>query len=160
MKPTEQLERTLERLLQWISSADGKVAPILAITTSMLGFIAAWAPRSEQWTIGIVFLFLLALVPLFISLVSLFFVTFPRTEGPEGSLIYFEGIKKRKKGEYIKEALARQESAYSTDLAEQCHRNAEIASAKFTALRVAMFTLFFAIAPWLILVWRLYQLKQ
>ena len=56
--------------------------------------------------------------------------------------------------------LDRDEANYTTDLAEQCHRNAQIASAKFIALRVSMLSLFIAIVPWLVLIWRLYQIKK
>lgn len=160
MKPVEQLENILGRLLHWISSADAKTTPILAITTSMLGVVAALAPKSNEWSSGLVILGLLSTTPLIVSLIALFFVTFPRTEGPEGSMIYFEGIKAKPREDFIRDVLDRDEANYTTDLAEQCHRNAQIASAKFIALRVSMLSLFIAIVPWLVLIWRLYQIKK
>lgn len=160
MKPVEQLENTLGRLLHWISSADAKTTPILAICTSMLGFLSVLAPKASEWSAGLIILSLLVGLPLIVSLVALFFVTFPSTKGSRASLIYFEGIKAKPRDEFVQDVAKRDETKYVTDLAEQCHRNAEIASAKFFAIRVSMRSLFIAIVPWLILVWQFCQMKK
>lgn len=45
------LEKTLARLLEWVSVADAKIPLVLAISTSMLGVIAALFPKATGWSI-------------------------------------------------------------------------------------------------------------
>ena len=42
--------------------------------------------------------------------------------------LFFKGIISKTRHDYIKDSLRRDETHYSTDLAEQCYRNAEIAN--------------------------------
>lgn len=156
----ELIEKTLSRLLEWIRAADAKIAPILAIDTSMLGVFAAFAATVSDWTTGCTLLAALAVVPLLLSLLFLSLAAFPRTEGPKGSVLYFEGIKSMEVDTYQSELLNLSEDTYLADLANQCHRNAEIASVKFKFVRISMVCLFIAIIPWLVVVYTLYQGRQ
>lgn len=153
----QYLETTLARLLDWIRAADIKIAPILAIDTTMLGVFAALAPKHQRWTILAAIVAVLAVIPLLVSLFFLFFAAFPRTKGPKGSLLYFEGIKSREPNDFLKAVQEMSKGQLIEDLANQCHRNAEIASAKYAHLRTAIGALFLSVIPWLFLVFLLYR---
>lgn len=151
------LEKTLARLLEWIRAADAKIPSVLAISTSMLAVVAALFPKASSWTILSAVAGILAVTPLFICLVFLFLAAFPRTQGPNGSLCYFEGIKTHSPESYLRAISQLTAERYYADLAKQCHRNAEIASIKYRYLRVAMESLFLSILPWLAFVFLLYK---
>lgn len=152
-------ETTLTRLLHWVQVADGKIAPILAIDTSMLAVFAALVPKASEWSVFSAIVALLATLPLGVSLLFLFLASFPRTKGPKRSLIYFEGIKTCERAKYSQDMKQLTPECYLDDLTEQCHRNAEIVSVKFRYLSVAMVSLFISIIPWLLIVYLLYSRK-
>jgi hypothetical protein len=157
MTPRKHLEGTLSRLLKWIRAADAKIPPILAITTAMLGVLAALAPEASEWTVATAVMAVVTVIPLLASLVFLSLAAFPQTKGPKGSLLYFEGIKNREPESYLRDIQAATEEDHVADLAKQCHRNAEIASSKFRFVRLSMISLFVSIIPWLIVIFMLYQ---
>lgn len=94
------------------------------------------------------------------SIAALAGATFPRTRGPKRSLLYFGGITSYDSEAYLQQLLAESTDQYLADLARQCHRNAEIAAAKFHLLRLALFALFCSVVPWLIAVAGLYACRQ
>ena len=153
------LETTLARLLEWIRAADAKIPPILAISTSMLAIVAALLPKASEWNIQLFVAGIVAVIPLFICFIFLFLATFPRTQGPKGSLIYFEGIKTHDTDSYLTAVRQLTNEEYSVDLARQCLRNSEIASIKYQNLRIAMIALFLSVLPWLIFIFILYMEK-
>jgi hypothetical protein len=151
------LDKTLVRLLEWIRAADAKIPPILAICTSMLAVVAALFPKASSWTVPSVIVGTFSIVPLCTCLVFLFLAAFPRTQGPKGSLCYFEGIKTYDSENYLKAVRQMTKEQYSADMATQCIRNAEIASNKYWHLKIAMGSLFFSIIPWIVFVLILYK---
>ncbi len=155
------LETNLSGQLHWISSADRKAAFAFTLTTAMLGLLAAIAPRTmHAWTIApaIFASFAGALgvaALLFVSLAS-----FPRTEGPKGSLVYCGGIAQRTAEQFKDAVCALSIEAYVADLAAQCHRNAEIAAGKFLWIQRALLCLYLSVPPWALAVWLLYAATQ
>ncbi len=151
------LEKTLERLLEWIRAADAKIPPVLAISTSMLAVVAALFPDADSWDLISAGAGILAIIPLVICLILLFLASFPQTNGPTNSLIFFEGITMNDSSTYSTKVKIMTEQEYIMDLAEQCYRNAEIASSKYWLLKCAMKSLFFSLIPWLFFVFILYR---
>jgi hypothetical protein len=49
---------------------------------------------------------------------------------------------------------------YIADLISQCHRNAEIVSAKYTWLKRAMISLYLCLLPWVLAIYLLIQLRS
>src|SRR5512137_669449 len=94
------LEKTLARLLEWIRAADAKIPPVLAITTSMLAVMAALLPNDFECNTLLAVVGISAILLLFNCLLFLFLAAFPRTKGPESSILYFEGIKTRDQNSY------------------------------------------------------------
>lgn len=151
------LDRILGRNLGWIATADSKVAPILAVDTAMLGVLAALVPRPSGWTFLQVAATSLAVALLLASVVCLVLAVFPRTEGPRGSRVYFGSIAKMEREAYVTSILSGVTQELLQDFTRQCHRNAEIADAKFSYVRRAMLLVFFSIIPWLVAVALLYS---
>jgi len=145
----ELSEKILDRNVAWISAADSKVAPNLAVSTAMLGTLAALAPKTTAWTVLSAVCASLAALLLVGALVSLVLVVLPRLQGPKGSLIFFEGISGMERETYIDALVRATDEELFRDAASQCHRNAEIAQAKYRFVRMAMILLFFSVAPWL-----------
>lgn len=145
----DRQEKILARLLEWIRASDARVPPIAALNTAMLGVIAAFASNEDDWTMVLSAVVAVTLALLTVSLILLALATFPRIEGPERSVTFFEGIISRDVSTYQVDLNAMTEEGYLVELIEQSHRNAEIASAKFRYVRFAMITWFVGIAPWI-----------
>lgn len=152
------LEANLSRQLGWIAAADSKASFVFAVGTAMLGVLAAVSPNAlHEWQPITAIVAALAVVILLASLSSLCFATFPRTTGPKGSLIFFGGIAERSREKFRDAVLQLSVEAYASDLAAQCHRNAEIACCKFKWVQRALVALFLSVLPWGTAVFVLYN---
>ena len=155
---TAVLEATLTRQLSWIQSADSKAAFTFAFNTAMLGMLAAVAPKSiAVWTITASIWTAIALLFFLGSLISLTVVSYPRTDGPRGSLIFSLGIAQRSIEQYRQAIQNLTIENYIEDLAAQCHRNAEIANTKYSWVRRALISLYLSVLPWTLAIWQLYS---
>lgn len=151
------LEASLDRQLNWIAAADSRIAFIFAISTAMLGVLATIAPvSSDKWSIGAAVFAALALVFNIASLLLVSFATFPRTDGPKGSIIFFGGIAVTEREQFKQEIMKIDTEKYIDDLAKQCHVNADIANSKFTWIKRSLISLYLAIIPWGLSVYFIY----
>lgn len=158
MGSMEISEKILTLQLDWISASDRKIVPIFAINAAMLGVIAALLPLSKVWEINTAIVTLLSVIPLIGSTISLALATFPRLNGPKGSLIFFSGIVTRDESSYINEFNNLSEQELTNDLLKQVYRNAEIANEKYNYIKWSMRQSFVSLPLWLISVWFLYNL--
>jgi hypothetical protein len=152
MNETERIriaELNLNRLLDWIGRIDAKSSVVLGIDTAMLGTLVGVAPKASltiQIMIGAI---VGALFPI-ASLCCVYFVNYPQTKGPSSSLNFFGGISKRTFREYSQEFMKVSALEHLSDVLEQCHRNAEIVSKKFVALKWAYRTMLIGVVPWIV----------
>lgn len=153
----ERAEDELSRILEWIRSADSRLRFVLPLAIAMLGVISALIPPPSSWTLlgGISASF--AVFFLGLSIVFCAFSSFPRTSGPLGSLIYFGGITTRDLAQFERDFRNMSDDEYLTDLLSQCHRNAQIAKAKYAWLQRSIACLFFSLAPWVAGLYELYS---
>lgn len=152
------LETNLSRILSLISSADTKIATFFAIDSAMLGVLVALMPSPNVWTIFPGLMSLISSILLSISIAMLAAAAFPRIKGPKQSIIYFKGISDREEGQYMNAIKDISEDSYLKDLSRQCHRNAEIATAKYHWIKYAAFTLFIGCPFWLLSIFSLYKI--
>ena len=143
------LEASLARQLGWIAAADSKASFVFAIDTAMLGVLAAVSPKTgSAWAVAPAIFAAFAVAFGLATLSFLCFASFPRTKGPKYSLIYFGGIAQRD-AEQFRDAVSELSfESYTQDLSAQCHRNAEIASRKFTWVQRALVSLYLSVLPW------------
>lgn len=153
------LEGELSRLLGWINTAETKISLVLAVSTAMLGALAVLSPVCSGWTIFPAILASVATLCLVLSIISSAVSSFPRTDGPDGSLIYFGGITSLDLPTYITSISNLTEDQYINDLTCQCHRNAQIAERKFTWVKRAIICLFLSLVPWALSLFLLYSAK-
>ena len=158
-RKNDVLEQTLSRQLNFISSAESKIAPIFVISTSMLAIFMALIPRASEWNNKFIALTIFTVIPLAVSLLLLLVSIFPQLKGPKMSKIYFEGIISMGCEGFIKEMNEETEERYFEDLCRQCHRNAEIASRKYKIVRCSMISMFISVIPWLLIIYELYKVK-
>ncbi|WP_163055733.1 Pycsar system effector family protein [Acidithiobacillus ferrooxidans] len=143
------LDKTLNRILGAIGSADAKVAQLFAISTGMLGFEATIVTHIKPF-IWLDYLAVVTSVLLLLFCVfSLSMVLYPRLSGPPTSVLYFLKIAMNDGDCYKNRIDGLTDDALFDDYARQCHRNAEIARDKFFWLRKANIALFVATIPWL-----------
>lgn len=155
------LEANLARQLHWIASSDTKAAFIFSLTAAMLGLLAAIAPANPSlWTIAPSITTAFTVVSAIAALVFLSFATFPKTDGPRGSLIYCGGVAQRDALQFSDQIHAISPIAYTKDLATQCHRNAVIATEKFKWIQRSMIALYISIVPWALSLWILYSASK
>lgn len=152
----ERQEACLSRQLEWIRSVDSKTPTIIGLCLAMLAVIAAIAPPTcEANTLDWLFT-VASSAPLVASLVYCCLATRPITKGPSGSLIYFGGIADLQSEVYSRLVMQRRCSEYLNDLNLQCHRNAQIASIKFAAVRKATTWMLVSAPIWLATIYHLH----
>jgi len=152
------LEVNLARQISWIGVADSKISFVFAVSTAMLGVLAAVSPKAvEGWAVAPAIFAAFATVFGLASLLLLSLASFPRTKGPKNSLIYFGGIAQRDAEQFKQAASQMSTESYIDDLSAQCHRNAEIAERKFVWVQRALIVLYLAVAPWCLAVYLLYN---
>lgn len=158
MNKLKYAEDTLTLQLNWISSADNKVPPLFAINAAMLGVITALLPEIALWDISTAIFTSLSVMPLIGSIICLALATFPRLDGPKGSIVFFSGIASKNEGAFIEEINNISEEALIEDALKQVYRNAEIASEKYAYIKKSMIQSFVSLPLWLLSVWFLYNL--
>ena len=145
-------ETNLARIHTQITTADGKGSIVFALCTAMLGVLAALVSSVTPcrglglWASAV------SAVALFLALLAVAASAFPRTRAGRPSLSYFGSISTMTTDEFLRACDAVDETQFRADLLIQCHRNAEIATAKFQWLRRAMIFLFVSAVPWLVAV--------
>jgi hypothetical protein len=156
----DTLEKILNRNLAWISAADAKVAHTLAISTAMLGTLAAFFASAVHLSWIPIASLCASVLLLLLCVLFLGMAIFPRTRGPVNSVIFFEAIAGMPKARYFRIIAELTDDDLYHDFAEQAHRNAEIATAKYKSIRCAMACLLASIPLWLISIWQLWQFRR
>lgn len=141
-------ELVFSRLLEWIRAADSRLRLVLPLSTTMLGTLAVLIPPFSGWTVLGGIAASGATLFLILSIAFAAFASFPRTNGPLGSLVYFGGIVSKDLGQYEAAVKSQTPSQYLEDLIRQCHRNAQIADRKFVWLQRSIGCMFAASIPW------------
>jgi len=159
MNKIDYLEKCLSRQLHWIQSADARIALILPVATAMLGALSILMPVAEKWCISSAIFSSFTIFFLVLSIIFTAIASFPRTNGPKGSLIYFSGINNKETSQYKQAITQLDEENYMNDLVSQCHVNAQIAHNKFTWVKRAMSCLFISSLPWAVSIFLLYNLR-
>ena len=163
METTERirfLEANLGRQLSWISAADSRSTLAFALNTGMLGVLAAVSPKqATAWCVAPAIFASFAVALALASLICLTFASFPRVAGPRGSLVFFEGIAQRTAAQFKEAVTTLSDESYIDDLVNQCHRNAEIASRKFSWVQRAFICLYLAVPTWGVAVFLLYNIE-
>lgn len=128
MNKIDYLEKELARLLDWIKTADTRITLILPLATAMLGAIAALNPSFSEWTWCIGISVSLSVTLLVCSLISVSLALFPRTNGPQNSMIFFGGIASKNLENFRSNVNNFDDEKYKNDLINQCFINALIAN--------------------------------
>lgn len=156
----ERLDRILERQLSWIGAADAKAALVFAIASGMLAVMVSVLPRPSSWNILTALLACLAAVLLIGSVVCVVVANWPRLKGPKGSVVYFGGICSFDEEQYTKRVCGATIFDMMQDYARQCHRNAEIAQAKYIWVHRASVAMCASFPAWLTAIWLLHAAKE
>ena len=149
-------EKILNLQLDWVKSADSKVAPLFAINIAMLGVLTSLMTSNQSWEKFSIALTLLSLALLTLSIIFLGLVVFPRTNGPKGSNIFFGGIADSGESTYIENIKNLTDDEYFNDLLVQTHRNAEIVKQKYKHIKHAFMCSFNSLPFWLLTIWCIY----
>jgi Family of unknown function (DUF5706) len=139
----------LNLVLSFFPRVESKSSVLLAIDTSMLGFLAAKAPRWQEFSTWMAVAAILTVLLLSASIVMLYRGAFPQLSGGHGSLIYFREIANRTEHRFVEEFKAQSDEQYVNDLLGQAWRNSEILCVKFDCLKRAFAFMALAILPWL-----------
>lgn len=151
---TEELEKTLDRVNDWIVAVDQKTSVAVAV---IVGFITLSAKptvdlilnswQDMSWLSASLLIVSFAL--LLLGALKLLFSTSPRIKSKAKSLLYFGSIAGLTLKQY-KSASARYKSAsYKQDLTEQIHTNSLIAKKKYIHYKDALWVIFLAVFLWL-----------
>lgn len=144
---------TLERQLTWITAADAKVGVVIALHVAMISglgaaYTAANADRSA-WVNVMTFGYAALVVG---SLICAAMALWPRTDGPKSSMLFFGCVAKARCEQYVEDFKKKDEDYFLADLAEQAHRNAQIAQAKISHVGWAMKLAFIGAFAWVLAV--------
>lgn len=141
----------LERNLAWITAAEVKVGVIVAINTALLGSLGAAFSGSEavnktSWA----YVFAISAgVAAIIGVCCAAMTVLPRTTGPEKSLVFFGRISSLDEAEYVQQFKNATDLELLDDWSAQVHRNAQIATTKYSWVRKSMYWSFLSLVPWL-----------
>lgn len=139
---------SLERQLAWIAAADAKVGVVVTLHLAMLGGLGAAytaAITKTAWMHGSSLAYCgVALFSLIFSVLALW----PRTRGPKKSMLYFGCIAEMTCEDYADAFQKKSDDDLLEDLAEQIHRNAEIARDKHKRVGQAMMVAFVGAIFW------------
>lgn len=142
-------EQRLDRLLDWVGRSDTKFSVVLGVDTAMLGFLATSA-SARPVPLGAIIFALASVALLVLSLIFVYRGTYPRTHGPNESLVYFGSIAEKELEKFKNEFLAYDLQSHLNDVLEQIHRNSEILNGKFAKLQRAYESMLIAAIPWTI----------
>ena len=153
------LEKKLSRLLGWIQAVESRMTLILPLSTAMLSVLAILSPKPSEWSVCAGIFAAFAVFFLISSIGCAALASFPRTNGPKGSLIYFGGITARDINQLKNDISALDETGYMDDLISQCHVNAKIATEKYAWIQRSLACLFLSSVPWFIAIYCLYSAR-
>lgn len=136
----ETYEKNLNRIHEWIKSADQKVSIFIAFETVLIGIIL-----QKLITINftksacVTIIFIAGVVILIWSLLKLIMGIIPRTgKKLPKSITYFEAIALMDLGDYKKFVLESEDATYLNEIIEQTHISSKIASKKHSLFREAV----------------------
>jgi hypothetical protein len=152
----DRIEQNLQRQLEWIKTADSKVAPLYTINVAMLGLLATLIKVTSDWGCIKYSLTAATIIVLSVSLICLTKTLFPKLNGPSNSLVFFGEISKLNIKDFSERISAQTDDEYSFDVINQIHRNAQIASEKYATVKYAFISTLVATPLWLITVFSLY----
>ncbi|MEL6641883.1 MAG: Pycsar system effector family protein [Pseudomonadota bacterium] len=150
MDEVNHLKWVLERQINWISSADSKLAILGPVPLAMLAI--SWA-NSSLLIYNISWADAPLLVSTVVLCVGLFFTKAaltPRLSGPVESNIFFGRIAAKTSQDYVKHMTNQSDASLVDDLLMQIHRNACIASIKHRNISKSIFWLVVGIPIWLL----------
>ena len=153
----DRMEKSLQRMLDWIKAIDTKTQIALGLNVAMLGGLVAVTPKPESLNPAILGLLALGGLLPFVSCTQCIRAFFPNTKGPGDSRIFFGAIANRSLSGF-RQALAKETTeTYGDDLSEQVYRNAEIATGKYRMVKNAILLQGMAVVPWLIVCYFLFK---
>lgn len=149
----------MERNLQWIAASDVKTAVIVTVSTGMLGALAATFSATPVSCHG--FLANLSTIVaagcLAFAIFCAAMTVFPRISGPSTSNIFAVAIAKQSLLEYSDKFKKASDEELLADCLAQIHRNADIATQKFSWVRAGITSGLFGIFPWVLALAALYN---
>lgn len=144
-----QVRWVLERQIHWIASADSKLTIIGPLPLAMMTFslidldtrliVINWQDAP----------LLVSTACLFLSMLFSALSLSSRLNGPSESNIYFKTIGERELSNFVNDVLKETEEQHLTDLAQQVHINAQIATEKHKNITRAILMLVIAVPFWL-----------
>jgi hypothetical protein len=137
-------------VLSFFPRVDAKASVVLAVDTSMVGYLAAHLPRLDSVLWWEFLAPACTIVLLAWSFWHLYKGAFPQLKGGEGSLVYFREIAKRTETKFVDEFMSQAEPAYTKDLLGQVWRNSQILKGKFDSLKYSFILMALAVLPWTI----------
>jgi Family of unknown function (DUF5706) len=147
---TQASREELNLVLAFFPRVESKSSVLLAIDTSMLGFLAAKAPPIGEWSLPMDISAGVSFALLAWSIAMLYHGAFPRLEGGQGSLIYFREIAGRTEHRFVEEFRGQSDEQYTNDLLGQTWRNSQILTTKYDCLKQAFTSMALSILPWLV----------
>lgn len=138
----------LERQLNWISNGDVKIGAIVTLNLALLAGLAKYF--SNDGPVLLDLLYVGTAISIITGLVLCKMGFKPRFDAPNQSNIFFGTIIKKDLSRFSTEINQLTQDDFNSDLAEQIHRNAQIACIKYTYLSKATSTLLITSFLWTI----------
>lgn len=146
----EDAKWLLERMLNWIATADVKTGIVVTLQIAMFGGLATAYGAAEEANRSEAAYFFISLTcgSLLSAIYCAAIAALPRISGPSGSNIYFGQIAKKTAFEFNHSFELIDNESFLADLTTQIHRNAEISLLKHVWVRSSLEWTFCAALPW------------
>lgn len=148
LRTIERAEKSLQRMLDWISRHDVRTAAALGISVAMVGAMATATPPAARWSLPFAIALAVSVAGFTGVIGNLIFGMFPRIRGGRPSPFFFGSIARMEWSDYRNRFIAVSEADYLDDILAQTHVNALILQAKFRAFSRAAFCLALTAGPW------------
>ena len=142
------LENNLERQIGWVRASESRLSLVLPLSTVLFGVIAA---KLDQIPDGFTMVLGASWISLALVSLSIIFAaisTFPRTNGPSDSIVFFGSMARESYVAYLDKIENIDGESYRADLIRQIHRNSEIAANRYQWIKYSMVALLSSFPFW------------
>lgn len=138
----------LDKQLAWIATGDVKIGAIVTLNLALLAGLGSYFSAKSSWLLDILYTITVAIIIISIYYCKLGFR--PKFDPPNQSNIFFGTIAINNLTTFIQGIDTVTKEKFSKDLANQVHRNAQIANRKYSYLSKATSAFLVASVFWLI----------
>lgn len=146
----QSLEKNLDRQIGFVRASEAKLSILIPAISISFALCVAILKASDTGNIYSIIFGLISFGMVFWSFICTYLAMFPRTNGPNDSLIYFGSIAEKPEGFLNDDFNSMGEDRYKKELINQIYMNSKIANLKYKYFQQALKIWYFSLMPTLV----------